>query len=91
MSETSKAKLSRADQKLWGYRAEFESDNVHAPVAESCALCHDPHGSDNPGNLVTALPQLCLSCHEAGGESFVETHGGQDVAGSDCSSCHASR
>jgi DmsE family decaheme c-type cytochrome len=36
----------------------------HAPVQESCSLCHVPHGSV-ANNLLTANePMLCLQCHE---------------------------
>ncbi len=35
----------------------------HAPVVEDCTLCHSPHGSMHPGDLVARPPQLCQRCH----------------------------
>ena len=35
----------------------------HAPVAESCTTCHDPHGSNNDRMLVAKPPFLCQRCH----------------------------
>ena len=35
----------------------------HAPVAESCTTCHDPHGSNNERMLVAKPPFLCQRCH----------------------------
>lgn len=29
----------------------------------TCAACHDPHGSDNPRQLVLEPEELCSSCH----------------------------
>jgi DmsE family decaheme c-type cytochrome len=37
----------------------------HAPVRESCATCHDPHGSSNDRMLVVRQPMLCQRCHVA--------------------------
>ena len=39
----------------------------HAPVRfESCATCHEPHGSANPRMLVRQeVRQVCLECHAA--------------------------
>lgn len=63
----------------------------HAPVAEDCTSCHDPHGSVAPGLLKTAQPFLCLSCHslpddrhgtEIGGTRFSRPIYGR------CTSCH---
>lgn len=36
----------------------------HAPVAESCLECHDPHGSVANNLLIQNEPFLCLQCHE---------------------------
>ncbi|UCE87734.1 MAG: cytochrome c3 family protein [Deltaproteobacteria bacterium] len=35
----------------------------HAPVAEDCMACHNPHGSASYDLLDTSQPALCLSCH----------------------------
>jgi DmsE family decaheme c-type cytochrome len=36
----------------------------HAGIGgESCATCHDPHGSNNDRMLVSKLPFLCQRCH----------------------------
>ena len=39
----------------------------HAPVAEDCGNCHDPHGSNYPGMLSMRAPTLCQSCHSQDG------------------------
>jgi predicted CXXCH cytochrome family protein len=66
---------------------------VHAPVNESCANCHDPHGSNHENMLKTAKPRLCQQCHI---ESRHPTSPyGRDtgslkfVLGRQCLSCHA--
>jgi predicted CXXCH cytochrome family protein len=50
---------------------------VHAPVADGCGTCHDPHVSKNPALLRSAYPgsvygqpadtafALCFTCHDA--------------------------
>ncbi len=46
---------------------------VHAPVAQDCTFCHDPHAS---GGLMlkTAEPnKLCLGCHLAGASGSAKT------------------
>jgi DmsE family decaheme c-type cytochrome len=35
----------------------------HAPVTESCATCHDPHGSNHERMLKAPKPRLCQQCH----------------------------
>ncbi len=70
----------------------------HAPVAEDCALCHQPHGSVRSALLVKSPPQLCQACHSTSGHPSVPrttanlpggAAGGAvfTVAGS-CSNCH---
>lgn len=54
----------------WGVEDEYlEADNLeHLPV--TCAVCHDPHGSDNdaqlrfPINTPDADEHLCARCHD---------------------------
>jgi DmsE family decaheme c-type cytochrome len=36
---------------------------THPPQIESCANCHDPHGSNHENMLKTAKPRLCQQCH----------------------------
>jgi DmsE family decaheme c-type cytochrome len=43
----------------------------HAPVAEDCALCHKPHGSNHPGLLTQRAPLLCQQCHSQQGHPSV--------------------
>jgi DmsE family decaheme c-type cytochrome len=35
----------------------------HAPAAEDCGNCHDPHGSNHAALLKKRVPQLCQQCH----------------------------
>jgi len=35
----------------------------HAPVAEDCGICHDPHGAVADDLLETIQPVVCISCH----------------------------
>ncbi|MFP6623232.1 MAG: cytochrome c3 family protein [Myxococcota bacterium] len=35
----------------------------HAPVAEDCGLCHDPHGAVADDLLETIQPIVCIGCH----------------------------
>jgi predicted CXXCH cytochrome family protein len=35
----------------------------HAPVAENCLNCHDPHGSNQEFLLNLPVPMLCQQCH----------------------------
>ncbi len=38
--------------------------NIHGPVnTGNCAICHSPHASENPFNLVQPSWDLCVSCH----------------------------
>lgn len=65
---------------------------VHAPVQESCANCHDPHGSNHEKMLKLATPRLCQQCHvesrhptEPRGRSFDQA---RFVFGRSCTNCH---
>ena len=44
------------------YRGPFVFE--HAPVAEDCMICHDPHGTVANNLLKQNEPFLCLSCHQ---------------------------
>jgi predicted CXXCH cytochrome family protein len=65
---------------------EGELDSPHAPVTQSCLLCHDPHASDEPKLLLSSLGSLCGTCHE--GEDLAEPHGDQLTPSTNCVSCH---
>ena len=39
----------------------------HPPAVEDCAICHTPHGSNQPSLLVRRAPQLCQGCHSSVG------------------------
>jgi DmsE family decaheme c-type cytochrome len=68
----------------------------HAPVSEDCALCHAPHGSNQPGMLTSRAPLLCQSCHsQIGHPSFAYDANGlptgspsQYLLGQSCLNCH---
>ena len=56
----------------WGFEAEYvEKDAAAAgdPVAITCGVCHDPHGSDNAAQLRFPIDtpdlerNLCAQCH----------------------------
>jgi DmsE family decaheme c-type cytochrome len=68
----------------------------HAPVAEDCSTCHDPHGSNHPGMVSLRGPMMCQGCHsQAGHPSFANTPDGlpagmpsQYLLGRNCLNCH---
>ena len=66
----------------------------HAPAAEDCTLCHDPHGSNQPALLKKRPPQLCQQCHSPEGHPSV-SYNGSKLAGSaflgakGCVNCHS--
>jgi predicted CXXCH cytochrome family protein len=65
----------------WGVRAEYIEED--APLGEhegiTCAVCHDPHGSENSGQLRYAIDipseeqNLCMKCHHKRAEPEVES------------------
>lgn len=57
----------------------------HAPVSESCSLCHEPHGSNHPAMLTKRPPLLCQQCHSA------MDHPGDDYTSEDIGSNSRSR
>jgi len=68
----------------------------HAPVAEDCRNCHNPHGSNQPGMLTMRAPMLCQSCHsQQGHPSLPQDERGlpgnlpsQYLLGQACLNCH---
>lgn len=80
-------------------RAEGLIHNL-VPLMESrcgplaCTDCHDPHGHERPGDLVTRLDQdtLCLPCHQGIALDLTEhTHHAAKSSGSRCIACHLPR
>jgi DmsE family decaheme c-type cytochrome len=69
----------------------------HAPVAEDCSTCHDPHGSNYAGLLTMRAPMLCQSCHsQSGHPSLPQDERGlpsgtpsQYLLGQNCMNCHS--
>ena len=68
----------------------------HAPVAEDCGNCHNPHGSNQPGMLSMRGPMLCQSCHSQAGHPSIPADGdglpdgvpSQFMLGQNCMNCH---
>jgi DmsE family decaheme c-type cytochrome len=68
----------------------------HAPVAEDCGNCHDPHGSNYPGMLTMRGPMLCQSCHSQEGHPSVPADAdglpgvmaSPYMLGQNCLNCH---
>lgn len=53
-------------------QSEFKAFKfLHGPVVGGmCETCHDPHYSENPGQLRQPVNSLCLSCHESIGKGI---------------------
>jgi DmsE family decaheme c-type cytochrome len=66
----------------------------HAPLkVEGCAICHQPHGSNNPRLLVRSqVRQLCLECHSntgtIGAPNTPTFHNQASVSFQNCTLCH---
>jgi predicted CXXCH cytochrome family protein len=68
----------------------------HAPVAESCVTCHDPHGSNNDRMLVSKQPFLCQRCHVTSrhpptvyeGYLLQNSQNANKIFGRACTNCH---
>jgi DmsE family decaheme c-type cytochrome len=68
----------------------------HAPVANSCVTCHDPHGSSNDRMLVAKPPYLCQRCHVTSRhpptiyDGFVQANSSNanKITGRACVNCH---
>ena len=56
--------------KAWGINTEFVEKGQGQEIGITCAVCHDPHASDNEGQLrfpVDAADpneNLCMKCHQ---------------------------
>jgi DmsE family decaheme c-type cytochrome len=70
----------------------------HAPAAEDCTLCHQPHGSPHRAMLTQRPPLLCQQCHAAAGHpSIAFTPQGLPgsgnpsafLLGNSCANCHS--
>lgn len=48
----------------------------HAPVAEDCMICHDPHGTVANSLLRQNEPFLCLQCHQTHFHATLEGYEG---------------
>ena len=57
----------------------------HAPVADSCGNCHNPHSSDRVHLLKAPALALCLSCHAGAG---LDASHALPVSRSSCLECH---
>lgn len=45
-------------------KEDFNKKQVHAPVAEDCSLCHDPHSENHRFQLYKSEGEMCASCHQ---------------------------
>jgi predicted CXXCH cytochrome family protein len=68
----------------------------HTPVRESCATCHDPHGSSNDRMLNVRMPMLCQRCHVATrhpasvyDNAAITTAKSNRMFGRSCVNCHS--
>jgi DmsE family decaheme c-type cytochrome len=66
----------------------------HAPAAEDCTICHDPHGSNQPALLKKRVPQLCQECHDPAGHPGTRLDGSQlfgsaSLGVKGCVNCHS--
>lgn len=66
--------------------ANAEMEFSHAPVSDSCILCHEPHASNLPKLLALPIQSLCDTCHELSG--LGEAHRGQLTEKTNCLRCH---
>ena len=58
---------------------------LHGPLGTGqCSICHDPHGSANPKQLVQSVRALCVQCHaQSRSQSHIEKSGDKI-----CPECH---
>ena len=82
-SETGCASCHNGRQTLvaWNADAAYAERNDAEPMATTCVVCHDPHGSPNEGQLRFSISSpdpeqnLCMRCHirrtePAGGSAY---------------------
>ncbi|OGR28250.1 MAG: cytochrome C [Desulfuromonadaceae bacterium GWB2_53_15] len=60
----------------------------HGDVMENCTNCHTPHGSVNRRLLSSAMPFLCIQCHNPGHYSAVLSSGAKPLFANRCTDCH---
>lgn len=68
----------------------YAQENVHAPVAEDCAYCHEATGNAHPGeekgfSFTDSQPSLCYMCHDAL-NNMSNVH--MPVSDGECTMCH---
>ncbi len=62
----------------------------HAPVAEDCTTCHNPHGSPNRRLLQLTQPMQCLQCHSVTANRHASGTGALRGAQlRNCTNCHS--
>jgi len=54
-------------------KEEFTMEYIHAPAAENCAGCHDPHSSKAEYMLKESGGKLCAMCHEDASPEIYES------------------
>jgi len=82
------------DAKLKGAKVDVSKKASFSTL--TCVVCHDPHDSENPRQLVMAPEKLCVSCHSQGPQGAMikgtavkgieETKSGH--SGFNCVQCH---
>ena len=73
------AKRDSTNDTCYTCHAEKRGPFVHShePVAEDCAICHNPHGSTVAAMLKSRPPMLCQQCHTPHVAGGVGAVGGQ--------------
>lgn len=60
----------------------------HGDVTENCMNCHLPHGSVNRRLLSSAMPFLCIQCHNPGHQGVLAA-GQKQLFANRCTDCHS--
>ncbi len=60
----------------------------HGDVTENCINCHVPHGSVNRRLLTSAMPFLCIQCHNPGHRGVLAA-GQKQLFANRCTDCHS--